>query len=229
MRYFIAEIVIIDYENKSKGLPSDLPSANGEYVPGGKQYFDRMGKGEVVVDAPLFDYFHLQSYGPQKDWEWRLQDAHDFIGEYPTGGCWYISDRFKQLLEQFKIGKGCHFYPTKLLFRGEKLDYWIFQYAINPMQNIDFGRSFFHIEGEEHPVEGVTTWQEYDEFDIQLYNQSKRSLVWDYATLTEDYDFLYYIAEGDILVSERLKDAIRAAGIEGLEFKDISYRLVIPS
>ncbi|WP_320053093.1 hypothetical protein [uncultured Acetobacteroides sp.] len=223
MRYYRVKIVSIF--NTPEGV---LGHANGEYVLDGKQYFYRMGKGEVVMDAPVFDYFHLQSYGPQKNWEWRLQDVHGFIGEYPTGGCWYISDRLKQLLGQFKIGQGYHFYPTKLLFRGDKLDYWIFQYAIHPLQNINFGRSFFHVEGEEHPVEGISTWQEYEEFDIQLYNQSKRSHVWDYTTFNSDYDFLYYIVEGDILVSERLRDAIEKTGIEGLEFKEVSYMLNIP-
>jgi len=52
MKYYKITQVIIDYENKSKGLPSDMPSANGQFVPNGKLYFDRMGLGEIILDAP---------------------------------------------------------------------------------------------------------------------------------------------------------------------------------
>ena len=37
-----------------------LGLANGEFVPNGNFYFDRMGKGEIIQDAPVFDYFHLE-------------------------------------------------------------------------------------------------------------------------------------------------------------------------
>ncbi len=105
-----------------------LGHANGEYVPNGKKYFDRLGQGEILYDAPIFDYFHVQSFGPKEEWEWRLQDIHGFIGEYPTGGAYYISNKCKKVFERFKIAKGYHFYLTKLLYKVEKYDYWIFQY-----------------------------------------------------------------------------------------------------
>jgi len=54
------------------------------------------------MDAPIFDYFHLQSFGEKKDWEWRLQDVHGGMGVYPSGAFWYISDKLKSLLEKFK-------------------------------------------------------------------------------------------------------------------------------
>ena len=33
------------------------------------------------------------------------------------------------MLENFIIAKEYYFYPTKLLYKGAKLDYWIFQFA----------------------------------------------------------------------------------------------------
>ena len=39
-----------------------------------------MRKREIITDAPIFDYFHLQSFGEKKDWEWRLQDVHGGMG-----------------------------------------------------------------------------------------------------------------------------------------------------
>lgn len=70
-----------------------LGHANGEFVPNGKLYFDRIGNVEILNDAPVFDYFHLQSYGPVEEWEWKLQDVHAGIGVYPNGGYWYVSEK----------------------------------------------------------------------------------------------------------------------------------------
>ena len=99
----------------------DISNVNGINVPDAGQYFHRMGDGKIIYDAPLFDYFFLQNGKLEKDWEWKLQDVHDFIGEFPPGGNWYISDKLKQVLENFIIAKEYYFYPTKLLYKGIKL------------------------------------------------------------------------------------------------------------
>ncbi|WGU68982.1 hypothetical protein QIU19_03590 [Capnocytophaga canimorsus] len=120
-----------------------LGHANGEFVPNGAFYFDRIGEGEIIENAPVFDYFHLQSFGEEKDWEWRLQDVHGYMGEYPTHCIWYISDKLKTLLENFKIAPKYHFYETRLLYKGEKLKYWIFQFPIDYFLNVNYEKSFF--------------------------------------------------------------------------------------
>ena len=57
MKYYKTKIKrIFDKENKILG------QANGEFVPNGAFYFDRMRKREIIEDAPIFDYFHLQSF-----------------------------------------------------------------------------------------------------------------------------------------------------------------------
>ena len=61
MKYYKTKIKrIFDKENKVLG------HANGEFVPNGRFYFDRIGNGEIIEDAPVFDYFHLQSFGEKK-------------------------------------------------------------------------------------------------------------------------------------------------------------------
>ena len=62
MKYYKITDISLDLEQKSKGLVADVPSANGEFVPNGAFYFDRMRKREIIEDAPIFDYFHLQSF-----------------------------------------------------------------------------------------------------------------------------------------------------------------------
>ena len=57
MRYYK-----IDYKGIFKEENKVLGQANGEFVPNGAFYFDRIGKDEIIEDAPIFDYFHLQSF-----------------------------------------------------------------------------------------------------------------------------------------------------------------------
>ena len=52
----------IDYKWIFKEENKVLGQANGEFVPNGAFYFDRMRKREIIEDAPIFDYFHLQSF-----------------------------------------------------------------------------------------------------------------------------------------------------------------------
>ena len=116
MKYYKTEIKrIFDKENKVLG------HANGEFVPNGAFYFDRIGNGEIIEDAPVFDYFHLQSFGKKKDWEWRLQDVHGFMGVGSIIAGWYISDKLKSLLEKFRIAPKYHFYETRLLYKEDLL------------------------------------------------------------------------------------------------------------
>ena len=70
----------IDYKGIFKEENKILGQANGEFVPNGRFYFDRIGNGEIIEDAPIFDYFHLQSFDKKKFWEWRLQDVHGGMG-----------------------------------------------------------------------------------------------------------------------------------------------------
>ena len=101
--------------------------AEGKNVPE-KEYFYRIGKGEIIENTPIFDYFVLESFDKEKYWEWALFYIHGFIGEGSQIFGWYISDKLKSLLEKFKIAPKYHFYETRLLYKGEKFKYWIFQF-----------------------------------------------------------------------------------------------------
>jgi len=198
--------------------------ANGEFVPNGKEYFDRIGKREIINNAPVFDYFHLQSHGPKEEWEWRLQDVHGFIdvGSIITG--WYISDDFKILLENFKIAPFYHFYETRLLYKGNKLKYWIFQFPINPLQNYDYEKSEYFLENER--VMGLKTAEEYDDYDYTIWKKTKKNIAWRKTVLVDPFDFVINM-NGDKIVSENLKNAIEAMNLEGLEFSELDYVVVV--
>lgn len=201
-----------------------LGHANGEFVPNGKEYFKRIGNGEIIKEAPVFDYFHLQSYGPKEEWEWRLQDVHGGIYDYPAGGYWYISDKCKKVFEKFSIIKDYHFYATKLLYKEEKFDYWIFQFSVNYFQNINYQQSEFYVEGESERITHIKNGEEFVIFDLELYKKSKKSIVWKNIVYTEAFDFIENL-ESDFFVSEQLKEAIENEGLQGFIFSEKEYEI----
>jgi hypothetical protein len=202
-----------------------LGHANGEFVPNGKHYFDKIGNGEIIKDAPVFDYFHLQSFGPKEEWEWRLQDVHGFIGAGSIITGWYISDKCKKVFEKFSIIKDCHFYAPKLLYKEEKFDYWIFQFSVNYFQNINYQQSEFYIEGESERITHIKNGEEYVTFDLELYKTSKKSIVWKNIVYTEAFDFIENL-ESEFFVSEQLKEAIKEAGLQGFLFSEKEYEII---
>ncbi|WP_203965569.1 hypothetical protein [Capnocytophaga stomatis] len=205
-----------------------LGHANGEFVPNGAFYFDRIGDGEVIEDTPIFDYFHLQSFGEEKDWEWRLQDVHGFIyvGSIITG--WYISDKLKPLLEKFKIAPKYHFYETRLLYKGEKLKYWIFQFPINPLQNIIFGQShFYYLKNDINTVIKIENESEFIKIRRKLMLEEDIELECSKVCFSREYDIIYNLPNGDTLCSEALKQAIEQNYIIGFEFSELDYEVVV--
>lgn len=212
-----------------------LGHANGVFVTNGKAYFQRIGNGEVIPDAPVFDYFHLQSYGIPEEWEWRLQDVHSFIGDGSIINGWYISDKCKKLFEQFNIAKGFHFYATKLLYKGEKLNYWIFQIAaeengISNKSYVDYQKSIFFDEEKGVLVEV----KDYSEFKIardkiEQKSDYEKDLITKRIVLKEHVDHIpmFCINNSGEIVSERLKTAIENEGLVGFIFSDLEYPVEI--
>ncbi|TWP29230.1 hypothetical protein ETU08_08070 [Apibacter muscae] len=202
-----------------------LGHANGEYVPRGREYFNRIGDGEIVEDAPIFDYFHLQSFGEEKDWEWRLQDIHGFIGVGSIMTGWYISNDFKLLLENFKIAPKYHFYETRLKYREEKLKYWIFQFPIDHYQNINFKKSQF----ESYPDQNIYSFNTSEEFIFfaeKHYLETRKDLKTKKVCFKSTFD-IAETTENETIVSEKLKKAIETMELKGFLFTEIDYEITV--
>ena len=218
MKYYKTKIKrIFDKENKVLG------HANGEFVPNGRFYFDRIGNGEIIEDAPIFDYFHLQSFDKRKFWEWRLQDVHGFMGAGSIITGWYISDKLKSLLEKFKIAPKYHFYETPLLYKEEKFKYWIFQFPIDYFQNVNHEKSFYSIP-DENILLNFKNKEEFLAANKEEFRKTKRELITKKICYLENYDLV--ANDTDILCSEHLKQAIEENGIIGFEFFEIDYEVV---
>ena len=222
MKYYKIDFKsIFDEENKVLG------QANGEFVPNGAFYFDRMRKREIIEDAPVFDYFHLQSFDKKIFWEWRLQDVHGGMGVYPSGAFWYISDKLKSLLEKFKIAPKYHFYETRLLYKGEKFKYWIFQFPIEPLKNIIFEKSnFYYIkDGKQNEIK-IKNESEFMQIRSDLFIEEDIELECSKVCLLDSFDIVYQQPNGGVLCSERLKQAIEENSIIGFEFFEIDYEVI---
>ena len=219
MKYYKTKIKrIFDKENKVLG------HANGEFVPNGAFYFDRIRKDEIIEDAPVFDYFHLQSFDKKNFWEWRLQDVHGFIGAGSIITGWYISDKLKTILEKFQIAPKYHFYETRLLYKEEKFKYWIFQFPIDYFQNVNHEKSFYSIP-DENILLNFKNREEFLAAYKEEFRKTKKKLITKKICYLENYDLVVNNST-EILCSERLKQAIEENGIIGFEFFEIDYEVV---
>jgi hypothetical protein len=187
--------------------------------------FKKLGDGEIIDNLPVLSPFTLKSFDKKEFWEWILCDVYSFtrLASYIQG--WYISDKLKLLLENFKIAPQYYFYETQLLYKGEKLKYWIFQFPINPYQNIDFEKSKFMLPQDSN-VYNFHSEDEYIFFYRKEHRETKRKLKGITNYLKDNYD-IAKSTNNEIIVSERLKNAIEENGITGFEFSELDYEVVV--
>ena len=110
----------IDIKSHFPELGRIASSAEGKNIANADEYFWTMDRGEILYNAPIFDYFVLESFDKEKYWEWALFDVHDFIGTGSQIPGWFISKKLKKVLENFKITEPHFYYLSKLLYKGEK-------------------------------------------------------------------------------------------------------------
>ena len=210
-------------------------NANGDKILNGSSYFWKMDKGELIQDAPIFDYFYLESFDEKKHWEWQINDVHGFIGEGSQISGWLISVKLKTLLEKFKIASPCFYYLSKLLYKGRKMDYYIFQFSgrliyEQTLLYIDYSHTIFW-----NPVKKENVMIENKEDFLPIYKkiykengsidkvmQNKKLVLNNELDFFPMQNFLK-----DNIVSERLKQAIEENGITGFEFSELDYEVVV--
>jgi hypothetical protein len=230
MKYFK-----IDIQTRFPELGKISSSVNGKNIPSNEDFFWEMNKGEILYDTPIFDYFILESYDKKEYWEWALFDVHDFIGEGSQIPGWLISKRLKDLFKDFKIAVPHFYYLSKLLYKDKKIDYYIFQFSGKGFRSsltnyINFSKSIFYdpnhktnftVQNEKELLMQQEKILEESGFDV--INIPIERLV-----LNEDVDFIsMQNFLGDKIISERLKQAIEENSIEGFEFSELDYEVVV--
>ncbi|AEK23354.1 hypothetical protein [Capnocytophaga canimorsus] len=230
MKYYKIEI-----KRRYPELGRIASRAEGKNVPNADEYFWAMDRGEILYDAPIFDFFTLKSFDEEKYWEWQLNDTHNFIGKGSQIQGWFISEKLKKLFEKFKISKPYCFYPSKLLFKNEKLDYFIFhfsgeQFFNNLVNYIDFNKSLFFDPNQKIDFKIIDiqdlvaqTRRIFKESGCEIISVPIKKLV-----LNESLDFFTMQSFlTDNLCSETLKQAIEQNNITGFEFSELDYEVVV--
>lgn len=230
MRYFEIEIKR-SYENNMIA-----PAANGDNILDAEYYFSKISKFGSIEYAPVFEHFTLESYDEKKYWEWIKLDVYRFIKKANLISGWLISGDLKLLLDNFDLAKPYYLYPSMLLYKDDKLDYYIFNFfnkktsRSSLAQYINFSKSvffdsnnkiFFSVDNEQNLLnkqEMVLIESEYNIVNIPI-EKIEIKLSVDFLPLQN--------LLGVNLVSERLKNAIEAMGIEGFEFSELDYEVSV--
>lgn len=201
--------------------PKIYPKANGSKITNSNGYLSSGGSfGEIffenyVDDAPVFDYFFLYSLSYQKEYDWILLDAYGYIGKnVPSARGFLVSKKLKEILEQFKIAQPFRFYESKLMYQGEKLEYYIFHLAQNEWKEFNSSKSSFYLNDEKLDA-SVTSNRE-----LKKLMKSEPSLKMD--LVLRDQSDIFYFSQFNYVVSELLKNKLEELNISGVEFTELN-------
>ncbi|MBO9661091.1 MAG: hypothetical protein J7527_19865 [Chitinophagaceae bacterium] len=232
MLYTISPRTLVDF---GEGV---APAADVTTVANGEAYFERMENRELIDNAPIFDYFSMETTDRTKPetWEWLLQDVLTFTrGEIPIKG-WLVSDYFKQVLEQFIIAPPYRFYRSKLKYRNTKLDYFLFN-ILGPdleklvvFEKLRFGLAMGRDELPVTPYDAtVHNKKDVSNLKFQLLKNERKYLTVTSVQVTQYFDFLpLWGLNYCIIISERLKTAIEQARIEGVVIEPVTFEVIMP-
>lgn len=209
------------FNNANKRVAS---SASGDKVLKGEEYYNILKDGEFHKEIPLLKHFFLESYDEKKYWDFQLNDIHNLIGKANTIIGYYLSNDFKNILEDFNIAPVFNFYETLLLYKEKELKYWLFQYGVNSFDNFNLPQSIFKIEDEEFIIK---TQDEYwiKKREARKVNTSK--LLLKKLSINGNYDFFFNQINSDTVVSGNLKKIIEDANLKGFEFVQLDYEVVV--
>jgi hypothetical protein len=228
MRYFKIDVQSFYGER----IASD---ANGENIPNAEFYFNKISQSEILFPIPVFDYFFLESFDTKEYWEWKLCDVYKFTRTAGLIKGWLISEKLKLLLENYCLPNPYYFYPSKLLYKGEKLDYYIFQFTgkliyKQTLDYVNYPASIF--VDPEKKIDVIVNdknnfLSEYDR--IYKENRSLKKIVQNKKlVLKESLDFFPMSSLSmENIVSEKLKNAMEENSIEGFEFSELDYDVVV--
>ena len=102
--------------------------------------------------------------------------------------------------------------------------YWIFQFPTNPLENYNYKKSEYYLDGER--VTGLKNADEYDAYDYDVWKKTKKKIEWKKLVLQDNYDFSIGI-DGSKIVSENLKNAIEKMQLKGFIFSELDYEVVV--
>lgn len=188
----------------------------------------KIENGEKLVRNTPFHYFETDFLGDEQlrdVFEWILLDIYTSTGL----GVPLVSEKSRLLFERFSLSAAYSFYPADFVYKGETYNYYLFA------TNQDFFRDMLVPEKSEFwlrnledrtsliPYSGAKiTIDNYLELDNEYYEKGydfrlRKAIVREKLDYYSSRDFF----QDSFFVSERLKNALEAAGFEGIEFKEL--------
>ena len=210
-----------------------IPGLDGKHVKGKNNFFgietEACGPNKFYDKNYEFDYLVPHDFGDPVPEEGPqiIVDYHTWLGESPVGA-WLmpVSVRFKNLLEAFNLTSS-KFYTAKVLFGDVYHDYFVWQLLYDSyLEFMDFERTVFNnlnnFRKLKNPPLVTKSFSSIDEVQNHARKNWKRK--WNFHKIVmkpkfKDIDLCTFPKLGEI-VSERLKTAIEAAGITGVEFEE---------
>lgn len=202
-----------------------LPYASGHTVNNAEKYFDPqlLSYYSILKSPPIFDYFSLISISKDGPNESALLDFYEFAGILsPQINGLLISERFKKLLDQYVMPQNTMFYPAKLMYHGDKLNYYIFNYTFDYLAKLDYEHSTWQYSNSKYGVFNLS--QGCTDLNFKILNE-KHYIKQSLSDTIESNIFLkkaYFKDYVDLIsvdgcaryaISERLKNAIVDANI----------------
>jgi hypothetical protein len=233
VEYFILRPAILSYEaidNNTSYSEGDVvnPDVNGATI---KNSEVRMAFTEKTINRrnihaklPLIDHFYCYNGSDNIEYDWLLLDAYYTTGaEVPIDiDGFLISKKFKNLLEQsdLVLGSKHHFYPALLRFKGELLEYYLFQYCYDSDLMVNWQGVKLVNHGESYEVSNSSEYYSvYREFKIA------KDLSEFYSTFPfDDYsDILRLPSFGYQMISEKFKNLILTNKIHGFKITEVDF------
>ena len=186
-------------------------------------------------NVPVFDYFVLKElYGSsRKKFDWIKLDIYRFVGEHSNiGGSFLVSKKFREVISDFRLPKH-KFYPAKLMYKGEKFDYYVFQLGeiFKPIyeqctyqiKNFDPTDCRFKDTGIIMSANELNVKNKEDYYDLRIkYDKQDQRIDIEDCVFVEYFDY-FNSREIHKVVSEPLKKAFEAANLtEGISLIDMS-------
>lgn len=165
----------------------------------------------------------------------KQTDLIDTLGDVGFKFGYLISDKFKQILDQFNC-YGFQFFKTYVIQENEKLnDYWVINKYDFPHQFIDFKKTVFLLNDRDvnrNLISEPISFRSIEDFNLLVNSikYPKMILIRD-LFFTDDFEFdlfsiRFYEKGGHKgIVSEKLKNEIENSGITGIEFKPLDLSI----
>jgi hypothetical protein len=176
----------------------------------------------------LADYYADGDDEPMPDARDAEHFLHDFYQTREFVKMWLVSPRFKQLLEPFIISSPFRFYPTQLRFRDQFKDFLILKIYKDTFDTLLFEKStFWKYNRRTHlrePFVGTPIPNKRAFFDAVRQLGNPYTLVTQNGIYAQYADLSFGIG-GYLAVSERLKQAIEAEKISGVDFEVLDMEI----